>query len=51
MKEDPNAKPTSVEEVLKRIQALAENAHWTSDRRWRIAELAAQGLELVRKQA
>jgi hydroxymethylpyrimidine/phosphomethylpyrimidine kinase len=34
-------------DALKRIQALAENPHWTADRRWRIGELAGQGLTLL----
>lgn len=34
-------------DVLKRIQALAENPHWTAERRWRIAELAGEGLSAL----
>jgi hypothetical protein len=36
------------EDCLKRIQALAENPYWTADRRWKIAELAAQALSALR---
>jgi hypothetical protein len=30
--------------ICQRIEQLATAPHWTADRRWRIAELAAQGL-------
>lgn len=33
--------------AFKRIQALAENPHWTADRRWRIGEIAGEGLSLL----
>ncbi len=29
---------------LKTIVALCDNPHWTTDRRWRIRDLAAQAL-------
>ena len=38
-----------VEDALKRIEALATNPHWTSDRKWRIAELAAAALKELKK--
>ncbi len=30
--------------ICQRIEQLATAPHWTADRRWRIAELAAQGI-------
>lgn len=33
--------------ILTKIEALANNPHWTADRRWRIAELAMRGLRLL----
>ena len=36
-------------EILKRINALATNPHWTADRRWRIAELAEEGMRAIQK--
>lgn len=37
-----------LDNILTRIEALATNAHWTMDRRWRIAELAAKGRAITR---
>lgn len=37
----------SLHDVLTRINALTENPHWTTDRRWRIGELARIGLSIV----
>jgi len=34
-------------DILKRINALAENPHWTTERRWRISELSTEGLTLL----
>jgi hypothetical protein len=42
-------RPDSVEDLFKRIQALCENPHWTSERRWRISELASEGLSALAK--
>ena len=36
-----------VKDVLKRIQALANNPHWTTERRWKIEELAGEGLSAI----
>jgi hypothetical protein len=36
-----------LEQILRRIQALATNPHWTMARRWRVEELARHGLELL----
>lgn len=34
-------------DVLSRIQALTTNPHWTVSRRWRIEELAREGLAIL----
>lgn len=41
----------SLAEILKEIEALCTNPYWTSERRWKIAELAAQGRRIVATQA
>ena len=37
-----------VVEALSRINALAGNPHWTSDRRWKIQEISQDALRLAR---
>ena len=34
-------------EMLKAINALCNNPHWTTDRRWRIEQLSRQALDLL----
>lgn len=36
-----------VVELLKQIEALANNPHWTADRRWTIAAKAKQARKLI----
>lgn len=46
-----NAMKKCADELLdraNRIQALAENPHWSADRRWRIGELAGEQMSLIR---
>lgn len=42
-----DAHDDNLRDLLTRISALCTNPHWTSERRWTIAELAAKGLRLL----
>lgn len=35
-----------IDAILKEIEALCNNPHWTSDRRWRIADLVQEAQRL-----
>jgi hypothetical protein len=39
-----------LKDLLKRIEALALNPHWTSDRRWTIGELAGKALRVIERE-